>query len=77
MATMTLGDLPQVQALSPREKLELMDELWTSVAPDLDKLEISEHTKSTLDKRWAEFLRNPGTALTLEQFKKRLKSLRE
>ena len=74
---MTLRDFPEVQALSSREKLELMDELWTSVAPDLDKLEISDEIKSTLDKRWAEFLRNPGSALTLEEFKERLKSLRE
>ena len=77
MIEMTLRDFPEVQALSPRQKLQLMDELWTSVAPDLDKLEISDDIKSTLDKRWAEFLRNPGSALTLEQFKKRLKSLRE
>ena len=76
MTGMTLSDFPEVQALSPREKLELMDELWTSVAPDLDKIEISEHAKSTLNRRWAEFLRNPRSALTLEQFKKRLKSVR-
>jgi putative addiction module component (TIGR02574 family) len=67
---MTLRDFPEVQALSPRQKLELMDELWTSVAPDLDKLEISDDIKGALDKRWAEFLRNPSSALTLEQFKK-------
>lgn len=77
MTQMTLRDFPEVQALSPRQKLELMDELWTSVAPDLDKLEISDDIKCTLDKRWAEFLRNPSSALTLEQFKKRLKSLRK
>jgi len=28
---MTLAELPQIQALSVREKLELVDEIWVSV----------------------------------------------
>jgi hypothetical protein len=34
---MTLTDLPEVRALSAREKLQLVDELWMSVAPELDE----------------------------------------
>lgn len=73
---MTLTDLPQVRALSAREKLQLVDELWLSVAPELDALEVSGEEKTLLDERWAAFLKDPASALTLEQFKDRLKALR-
>lgn len=73
---MKLVDLPQVQALSTREKLQLVDELWKDVARDLDSLEVTEEEKKVLDERWAAFLRDPSRALTLDQFKERIKSLR-
>jgi putative addiction module component (TIGR02574 family) len=73
---MTLTDFPAVQALSAQEKLLLVDELWLSVAPELDTLEVSEEEKGMLDERWAAFLKDPASALSLEQFKQRLKALR-
>ncbi len=73
---MTLTDLPEVVALSTREKLQLLDELWISIAQDLDDLEISEKEKKVLNERWSAFLKNPGSALTLEQFKEQMKVLR-
>ena len=72
---MRLADLPDVRALSAREKLQLLDELWQDVAHDLDSLEPSETEKELLDQRWAAFLRGPA-ALSLEQFKERVKALR-
>ena len=74
--TMTLTELPQVQALSVREKLELVDEIWKSVAPDLEGLEVSAEDKVLLDQRWASFLDDPSTALTPEKFKEQLKAIR-
>ncbi len=73
---MTLIELPKVRALSVREKLQLVDELWLSVAPELDALEVSEEEKVTLNGRWAAFLKNPASALTVQEFKERLKTLR-
>jgi putative addiction module component (TIGR02574 family) len=73
---MRLADLPDVRALSAREKLRLLDELWQDLAHDLDSLEVSETEKELLDQRWAAFLRDPAAALTLEQFKERVKALR-
>ncbi len=73
---MTLTDLPEVRALSVREKLQLVDELWVSVAPELDALEVSAEEKGMLDERWAAFLKDPVSTLTLEQFKERLKTRR-
>jgi putative addiction module component (TIGR02574 family) len=72
---MRLADLPDVRALSAREKLRLLDELWQNVAHDLDSLEVSKTEKELLDQRWAEFLRDPA-ALSLKQFTERVKVLR-
>jgi putative addiction module component (TIGR02574 family) len=73
---MRLADLPEIRALSPRQKLQLLDELWQDVTRDLDSLEVSEKEKELLDQRWASFLRDPAAALSLEQFKERVKTLR-
>src|ERR1035438_2692669 len=72
---MRLADLPEVRALSAREKLQLLDELWQEVAHHLDTLEVSQTEKELLDLRWAAFLRGPA-ALSLEQFKERVQALR-
>ena len=73
---MILSELPQVQALSTREKLELVDEIWKSVVPHLDSLEVTQEEKDILDQRWADFLRNPALALTVDEFKGRINALR-
>lgn len=72
---MKLIDLPEVQKLPVHEKLRLVDELWLSMTPELDLLEVSQEEKETLDKRWAAFLSDPGSALTLEEFQERMKTL--
>src|SRR5688572_12731482 len=68
-----LADFPEVQALSTREKLELVDELWQDLARELDKLDVTAEEKKILDDRWADFIRNPSSALTLEQLQERVK----
>jgi len=73
---MSLAELPQIQSLSVREKLELVDELWKAVSPGLDAMEVTQEEKDILDGRWAAFLQNPSAALTVDQFKKELNALR-
>ena len=74
---MKLVDLPEVQALSTREKLQLVDDLWEDVAHDLDSLEVTAEEKKLLDERRGAFLNNPSRALTLDQFKEQIKTLRK
>ena len=73
---MKLIDFPEVEKLPVREKLQLVDELWLSMVPELDSLEVSLEEREVLDKRWANFLANPSSALTLEEFQERLKTFR-
>ena len=72
---MRLAGLPDVRALPAREKLQLLDELWQDVAHDLDSLDLSDTERNLLDQRWAAFLRDPAAALSLKQFKERVKAL--
>lgn len=74
---MKLADLPQVRSLPAREKLELADELWQDAARELESSEVSPAERQLLDERWAAFLRDPSSALTLGQFKERVKNLRK
>lgn len=76
MNLMKLANFPEVQHLPVREKLELVDELWLSIAPELDSLNVSEEEKVLLDERWAAFLKSPNSALTLGQFQEKMKALR-
>ncbi len=73
---MKLADFPEVRALSAQEKLQLVDELWLSVAPQLVSLAVSREEKELLDARWAAFLKDPSSALTLEQFQEKMRKLR-
>jgi putative addiction module component (TIGR02574 family) len=74
--SMNASILPQVQSLSVRERLELVDEIWQTVMPEFEELEVNQEEKELLDSRWAKFLQNPATALSVEQFKKELNALR-
>ena len=73
---MILKELHQVQTLSAREKLALVDDLLKSLSSDLDEIEATQEEKDILDGRWAHFLQNPASALTVDQFKRELNALR-
>jgi len=74
---MKLADFPDVQDLPVRQKLELVDELWLSMTPELEALDVSDYEKELLDQRWQDFLRDPKSALTLDEFQQKMKALRE
>ena len=58
------------------EKLQLVDELWLSMSPELESLDLSLGERELLDERWAAFLKDPTSALTLEEFQQRMKAIR-
>jgi putative addiction module component (TIGR02574 family) len=73
---MTLSDLPEVRALSAREKLQLIDELLVQLARAIDSLDTTGEEQRLLEDRWNRYLSNPSSALDLEGFRKRLDALR-
>ena len=66
----------QLDQMTIEQKLQLVDELWLSMTPELESLEVSPGDKELLDERWAAFLRDPSSALTLEEFQQRMKAIR-
>jgi putative addiction module component (TIGR02574 family) len=74
---MKLADFPNVQALSAAEKLQLVDEIWASVANELNNDHVTEEEKRLLDQRWMEYEKNPSSALTLDEFEKRVADARK
>ncbi len=70
---MKLIDLSELQNLPVQDKLRLVDELWLSMAPELDSLKVSQEERDVLDERWSNFLLNRSSALTIEEFQERMK----
>jgi putative addiction module component (TIGR02574 family) len=70
---MKLIDFPEARNLPVRDKLRLVDELWLSMTPELESLEVSKYEREALDERWSNFLLNRSSALTIEEFQERMK----
>ena len=73
---MKLAELPEVQNLPVREKLELVDELWLALTQELESLEVSDDEKTLLDERWEAFLKDPDSALSIDQFRRKFNERR-
>jgi putative addiction module component (TIGR02574 family) len=69
---MSLMELPQIQHLSSKEKLELVKEIWISIDDYEDDLAISSEEKSLLDSRWASHIADPSSAIDLDELKARM-----
>ena len=69
---MSLAEIPQLAKLSTEEKLQLVEDLWDSIAASPQDLPVSEAEQRLLEERWAAHRQNPDTALTLEEFKQQL-----
>ena len=73
---MTLNEFPEVRDLPAMKKLELVDEIWKDIGRELDDMELSAEEKQLLDSRWAEFIKNPDSALSSDEFMERLNARR-
>ncbi len=69
---MMLEKFPEVQNLSPQEKLLFVSELWNDLEANPDDVPVSRESISELDRRVEHFRRNPDQFTTWESVKKRL-----
>lgn len=63
--------IPAVNALSLHQKWLLANELWEEVEERQKELPTTDEVRSIVEQRFAEFERDPSTAMTLEEFKSR------
>jgi putative addiction module component (TIGR02574 family) len=60
--------------LSPSEKLQLGEDLWDDLAGTPDAVPVHDWQKQELARRKANLLQNPGSALSWEEVKRRVRS---
>jgi putative addiction module component (TIGR02574 family) len=72
---MSVTDIPNFEQLTDLERLELAEELIGSVR-DRDALPAPVAHRLELERRWAEYERNPASGLTQEQFWAQVQTLK-
>lgn len=65
--------LPAVAGLSIEEKWNLAVELWDEVSERQDELPTNQAIIDVVEQRFADYERDPSTALTLEEFKRKFR----
>ena len=73
---MSAAEITQLQQLPTEEKLQLIDALWESMAPEFDEEPLSEAQTKLLDERLKADLQHPEQAIGLEELMKRVAALR-
>jgi len=66
-------DITPILQLSAAEKLELMEILWESLADTPEDIPVTDWQKEELTRRKARHQQDPGSALSWEQVKERLR----
>jgi len=70
MGTISVSDLLH---LSVAERLQLVEDLWDSIAAQPEALELTEAQKEELDLRLAEHRANPDSAIPWNEFRAELR----
>ena len=69
---MTTALANEVRKLSMAEKIRLAEDLWDEVATRGKRLAVPESHKRLLDARLAAYLKSPNSAITFDEFSRRL-----
>ena len=60
--------------LSPSEKLQLVEDLWDDLASAPAEVPVHDWQLEELERRKANLMKNPGSALSWEEVKRRVRS---
>jgi putative addiction module component (TIGR02574 family) len=64
--------LAEILQLSPEERIQLVEDVWDSIAESPEAIPISDTQRIELDRRRAEYQRNPGGGLDWQKVRARL-----
>ncbi len=70
----TTASFTSVFDLSPTEKLQLVEDLWDDLAATPEAVPLHEWQKQELDRRKANLMSNPASALPWEEVKRMVRS---
>jgi putative addiction module component (TIGR02574 family) len=65
---------PELDELSPSERLQLVEDLWDSLAATPEVIPFHDWQKNELDRRKANLEANPGTALSWDEIVRRVRT---
>jgi putative addiction module component (TIGR02574 family) len=69
---MILESIPELKRLTSSEKLLLVSELWNDLAEHPTEVPVSREQMAELDRRMAEYRRDPNNVTTWEAIQKRI-----
>lgn len=69
---MRVDDIPEIAKLSVPERILLLQDLWDSIASDESSVPVPQSHREELDRRLAEYERDPGRLLTLDDLRGRV-----
>lgn len=69
---MTATLAKEVRKLTAAEKIRLAEQLWNEAAAQAEELPVPAEHKRLMEKRLAAHLKSPESAITLEEFRRRL-----
>lgn len=71
---MSTIDFAQLRRLSVEERLQLVQDLWDSIAEDTPDLPLSDEQRQELDHRLADYDRDPSRGIPWEEARGRLRA---
>ncbi len=69
--------IPALEALTPAEKLQLIEELWEELSATPEEIPVPQWQLDELDRRSAEYAKNPSSAIPWEEVKRNIVSRKE
>ncbi len=64
----------ELKQLPLSERLQLVEDLWASIAAELETSPLPESLRAEMDARLAAYLADPSTSLSLEEVQRRMKA---
>ena len=69
---MSIVPMEELLKLSVAERIQLVEDLWDSIAADADAYPLTEAQKAELDRRLADHEADPDSAIPWEEVRERL-----
>ena len=69
---MRTDPLSEIRKLSVSERIQLVEDIWDSIAADAETLPLTEEQRAELDRRLADAEANPGVGTSWSEVKARL-----
>jgi len=73
---MHVNEIPEIARLTVAEKILLLEDLWDSIAAEESSVPVPQSHREELDRRLAEYGKDPGTLLTLDDLRGRVEAQR-